>query len=57
MEAIPHENQKKLSHQLKERIKELECLYDISVIAAKPNVVLDQIIQNITNPNNTFVLN
>ena len=49
MEASLPDNQENLSLQLKERIKELECLFDISVIAARPDVVLDQIIQNITN--------
>ena len=37
-----------LIHQLRERIKELECIYAISAISANPAASFDQIVQDIT---------
>lgn len=48
MEKCSPDTQETLSVKLQERIKELQCLYDISTIGANPGASLDQIIQDIT---------
>jgi len=40
---------KRLEHTLVERMKELKCLYDISHIAEKPGITLDQLYQEAVN--------
>ena len=40
---------KRLEHALGKRMKELKCLYDISHIAEKPGITLDQLYQEVVN--------
>ncbi len=40
---------KKLEHSLRERIKELQCLYSIANIAQRPGIALDEICEEIAN--------
>lgn len=37
------------THELNERVKELNCLYDISSLAQRPDVSLDQLLQSIVD--------
>jgi two-component system, NtrC family, response regulator HydG len=43
------ETLKKLSHDLRERVKELNCLYAISELFEKPGISLDEILQGTVN--------
>ena len=49
MDTLSFAEQNDLIHQLQERIKELDCLYAISHIAADPHTTLDSILQDITD--------
>jgi formate hydrogenlyase transcriptional activator len=49
METLLDDDQNTQTHRLQERIKELQCLYDISVITANPHALLDQMIQEIAD--------
>ena len=41
--------QKRAEHKLKERVKELQCLYSIANIVARPGITLDRLYQEIAN--------
>jgi len=49
MGAVSIGNEDKLLHRLKERIKELECILDVSSIAANPDTPHNRILQDIIN--------
>jgi len=49
MEICPPSEPNALIRQLQERVKELDCLYAISRIAADPNATLDSILRGIAN--------
>lgn len=49
METPSPAEQNALIHQLQERIKELNCLYTISLIGANPKATLDSILQKIAD--------
>ena len=40
---------KRMEHALKERVKELGCLYGVADIAERPGITLDQLYQEVTN--------
>jgi len=40
---------KRLEHNLRERVKELECLYGIAVITEKPGITLDKLCQQVVD--------
>lgn len=42
-------HRKQAEHDLNERVKELECLYGIAMIAARPGVTLDTVYQEVAN--------
>ncbi|GAH03494.1 unnamed protein product, partial [marine sediment metagenome] len=43
------EQRKQAEHDLKERVKELQCLYDIARIAGRPDITLDDLYQEVVN--------
>ncbi len=43
------EERKRLEHSLKERVKELQCLYNIASIVEEPGITLDKIYQEVVN--------
>jgi len=43
------ERHAQLEHDVKERVKELECLYGIATIAEKPDITLDELYQEMAN--------
>jgi signal transduction histidine kinase len=43
------EERKRLEHNLNERVKELQCLYDIVDIAERPDITLDELYQEVAN--------
>ncbi len=42
-------DRKRAEHDLKERVKELQCLYGITNVAGRPGITLDELYQEVTN--------